>query len=129
MVSIHRGLLAESPNAFRNRCTALFRLCSKSTKVLDGQSCWRSSSLVRVSLGRCSRSNKSLKACWSSFTFRPCFRSSLVRGLISKTPKRMGETGLERLMARTYFTDESVLKGGEKRVRTPKKWLHNSNKT
>jgi len=56
IVSINRGLSAESPSASRSLMIAVFRLLSKSTKVSADQFWERSSSRVTTSPGRCSSS-------------------------------------------------------------------------
>src|SRR6266566_3826951 len=75
---------------------ALFRPCSKSTKVSAGQSFFCSSSRVMVSPGR-SSSMARISTGWPcSLIFMPFLRSSPVRGSSSNTPKRrVGGTELE----------------------------------
>jgi len=83
-----RGLSAESPSASRSLLIAVFRLLSKSTKVLAGQFWERSSSRVTTSLGRCSRTVRTWKGCSCNLTRTPRLRNSPERTSTSYTPNR-----------------------------------------
>src|SRR5256885_5082157 len=78
----------ESPSAVRSFLIALFRLCSKSTKVSEDHSVCRISSRVTVSPGFSSRIDKMRKG-WPDKRIRtPCLRSSRPARFAWNTPKR-----------------------------------------
>jgi hypothetical protein len=77
-----------APRASRSFMTAEFRLWSKSTKVSDGQRCWRNCSRVTI-WPPCSSSRSRIRAgCSRSLTTVPLRRSSPLSASSSKTPKR-----------------------------------------
>src|SRR6266704_1131050 len=84
-----RGLSAESFNASRNRFTALYKPCSKSTKVSAGQIFCCSSSRVTTSPGCCNSICKICRGCSWSLILTPRLRSSPARKSASNTPNRI----------------------------------------
>jgi hypothetical protein len=85
---MYREFSGESPKAALNFLIAVFRLCSKSTKVPAGQSFCRSSSLVTVSPCLSSNIDKTQKGWPDKRTRTPCFRNSRATRFAWKTPKR-----------------------------------------
>ena len=75
-VSIHCAFCAVSDSTSRRRCTAEFRLWSKSTNVSSDQSWTRSSSRVTSSPGRSISSIRMRSGCSPSLIRVPNFRTS-----------------------------------------------------
>src|SRR5260221_2631000 len=88
MVSMYREFSDESPSAVRSFLIAVFRLCSKSTKVSDDHSFCRISSRVTTSPGFSSRTDR-MQNGWPDRRIRtPCLRSSRCVRFAWNTPKR-----------------------------------------
>ena len=85
-VSMKRGDWGESPSASRNRLTAAFRPCSKSTNVSSGQRRFRSASRVTSSPGCSSSTVSNCRGCCWRLSRAPDFLSSPERRSSSKTP-------------------------------------------
>src|SRR5258708_5592073 len=85
---MYREFSGESPSAARSFLIALFRLCSKSTKVSEDHSLRRISSRVITLPGFSSKMERMQKG-WPGKRMRtPCFRNSSAARFTWKTPKR-----------------------------------------
>src|SRR6266481_9708287 len=85
---MYREFSGESPSAARSFLIALFRLCSKSTKVSEDHSLRRISSREITSPGFSSKMERMQKG-WPGKRMRtPCFRNSRAARFTWKTPKR-----------------------------------------
>src|SRR5262249_42729559 len=88
MVSIYRGLSAESPSTSLIFLTAVFRPSSKSTNVSAGQSACFRSSRVTISPRRSSNTRRTWKGCSCNRTRLPCSHTSPDRTSTSKLSNR-----------------------------------------